>query len=58
MNNIVDDNDYYFKLKGNCKYCGHTAHCHHSCLDETCDHCTECGCISCLKEQEQNIDNV
>ena len=30
-----------------CKYCGHTAHCGHSCMDETCDHCTECACADC-----------
>lgn len=35
-----------------CNYCKHTAHCGHSCSDETCDHCTECGCDRCLTEQE------
>lgn len=31
-----------------CKFCGHTAHCGHSCMDESCDSCTECGCQECL----------
>ena len=35
-----------------CNHCGHSAHCGHSCMDETCDHCTECGCIQCEIEQE------
>jgi len=55
MNNIVDDNDLYFRLKGNCEYCHHLAHCHHSCLDEACDHCTECGCLTCKLETEKNL---
>ena len=40
-----------------CKYCHHPAHCGHSCLDETCDHCTECGCIKCQATAEkENIE--
>lgn len=55
MENIIDDNDAYFRLKGECEYCKHPAHCGHSCLDETCDHCTECGCLNCKLEAEKNL---
>lgn len=40
-----------------CNYCKHEAHCGHTCLDESCDHCTECGCIKCdINHEEQ--DNI
>lgn len=54
MSNITDDNDYYFRLKGNCT-CGHLAHCGHSCVDEECDDCTECRCYSCQQEAEKSL---
>jgi hypothetical protein len=49
MENIIDDNDAYFRLKPKC-LCGCTAHCSHSCMTDDCD-CTECECPSC-KETE------
>lgn len=53
MENIIDDNDYYFRLKGQCQNCKHQAHCGQSCLDESCDYCTECACVSCIIESEK-----
>ena len=55
MENVIDDNDYYFSLRGDCQTCGHAAHCGHSCVDETCDHCTECACAHCKQEAERNL---
>ena len=55
MENIIDDNELYYRLKGNCEYCHHPAHCYHSCLDEACDNCTECGCATCKAETEKNL---
>jgi len=46
MENFVDDNDAYFRLKPKCS-CGCYAHCNHSCMTDDCD-CTECSCSSCL----------
>lgn len=40
---------YEFK----CNHCGHSAHCGHGCIDEACDHCSECACVHCQAEQEQ-----
>lgn len=55
MENTIDDNDYYFKLKGSCQYCGHAAHCGHSCVDDSCYHCSECACLQCKQETESNL---
>jgi hypothetical protein len=49
MENFVDDNEAYFRLKPKCD-CGDVAHCGHSCIEEDCD-CTECRCPSCLAQQ-------
>lgn len=57
MENYIDDYDAYLRLKGECQFCHHLAHCGHSCLDETCDHCTECGCITCKTEAESLKNN-
>lgn len=45
MENFVDDNDAYFRLKPKCP-CGCYAHCNHSCMTDDCE-CTECGCPTC-----------
>jgi hypothetical protein len=45
MENFVDDNDAYFRLKAKCP-CGCYAHCGHSCMTDDCD-CFECGCPTC-----------
>jgi hypothetical protein len=45
MENFVDDNEAYFRLKPKCP-CGCYAHCGHSCMTDDCD-CTECGCPTC-----------
>ena len=39
-----------------CNHCHHPAHCGHSCMDETCDHCTECACDCCQAEEENQVD--
>ncbi len=43
-----------------CNHCGHPAHCGHSCIDETCDHCPECSCDCCeaeaRAEEKQNFN--
>jgi hypothetical protein len=38
-----------------CNHCKHTAHCGQSCLDESCDHCSECACNYCQAENEQDL---
>lgn len=35
-----------------CNHCKHDAHCGHSCLDETCDHCPDCACDNCELDSE------
>ena len=39
-----------------CNHCHHPAHCGHSCMDETCDHCTECACDRCQAEEEKQLE--
>jgi hypothetical protein len=40
-----------------CNHCYHSAHCGYSCIDDACDHCTECACDRCRSEEElNNID--
>ena len=39
-----------------CNHCKHAAHCGHSCLEETCDHCSECACDRCRSEEENYLD--
>lgn len=51
MENFVDDNEAYFRLKPKCS-CGCYAHCSHSCMTDDCD-CTECGCPSCARTEER-----
>lgn len=50
MENFIDDNEVYQRLKPNCK-CRCNAHCGHSCMTDDCD-CTECKCMNC---QDNNI---
>lgn len=45
MENFVDDNEAYQRLKPKCP-CDCYAHCGHSCMTDDCD-CFECGCPSC-----------
>ena len=26
-------------------------------IDESCDHCSECGCVHCKQEAERNLDH-
>lgn len=40
-----------------CRYCGHTAHCGHSCVEETCDHCTECACDDCQRLESTDFQD-
>ena len=35
-----------------CNHCKHPAHCGHSCMDDSCDHCTECACDHCQAQDE------
>lgn len=39
-----------------CNHCRHPAHCGHSCLDETCDHCSECACQHCQAAELETRD--
>jgi hypothetical protein len=51
MENIIDDNEAYFRLKPKCS-CGCMAHCGHSCMTDDCD-CFECACPRCAQEEER-----
>jgi len=47
MDNFIDDNDVYYRLKAAAKCsCGCTKHCGFSCMTDGCD-CYECQCINC-----------
>lgn len=52
MENFIDDNEAYQRLKPRCT-CGCTAHCGHSCMTDDCD-CFECQCFGC-KEIESDV---
>ncbi len=51
MENYIDDNEAYQRLKPKCK-CWHPKHCGHSCMESGCD-CTECACPICESEAEK-----
>jgi len=52
MENFIDDNTAYQRLKTSCK-CGCSAHCGHSCMTDDCD-CFECDCFGC-KEIDSDV---
>lgn len=55
MENIIDDNDAYFRLRSMQKCsCVCTKHCGFSCMTDGCD-CFECECVACKKTE--NGDN-
>lgn len=51
MENFIDDNEAYFKLKAKCR-CDCTQHCGHSCMTDDCD-CTECSCPNCAQTEDR-----
>jgi hypothetical protein len=51
MENFIDDNAAYFRLRPSCR-CGCTAHCGLSCCTDDCD-CFECACPNCEIKEEQ-----
>lgn len=52
MENIIDDNDAYFRLRSIVKCnCGCTKHCGLSCMTDGCD-CYECECVTCKKTED------
>ena len=58
MNNFIDDNDAYYRLKATIKCnCGCTKHCGLSCMTDDCD-CYECQCPSCNKKEDGGTDEM
>ena len=51
MENFIDDNEVYQRLRTRCR-CGCTKHCGHSCMTDDCD-CFECQCPVCAKSEER-----
>jgi hypothetical protein len=52
MDNIIDDNDAYYRLKSAIKCtCSCTKHCGFSCMTDGCD-CYECQCVTCNKTED------
>lgn len=50
MENYIDDNEAYYRLKKLGCPCGCGPHCGHSCMTDDCD-CTECDCLECKTAQ-------